>query len=77
MVNIIKSSYSTVKNNPKGKYQLVVKASKWGDLKAKRLTRKTIPASVDECMRETKTADKRLDKIFQTGIHTAKAKTLR
>ena len=46
----------TYKKGEKGKYQLVVKASKWEDLKAKlkRLTRKTIPASLDERMREIK-----------------------
>lgn len=46
----------TYKKGEKGKYQLVVKASKWGDLKAKlkRLTRKTIPASFDERIREIK-----------------------
>ena len=40
----------TYKKGEKGKYQLVVKASKWKELKAKlkRLTRKTIPASFDE-----------------------------
>lgn len=46
----------TYKKGEKGKYQLVVKASKWEDLKAKlkRLTRKTIPASFDERIREIK-----------------------
>lgn len=46
----------TYKKGEKGKYQLVVKASKWEDLKAKlkRLTRKTIPASFDERMHEIK-----------------------
>jgi len=40
----------TYKKGEKGKYQLVVKESKWVELKArlKRLTRKTIPASFDE-----------------------------
>jgi len=40
----------TYKKGEKGKYQLVVKASKWEELKAKlkRLTRKTIPMSFDE-----------------------------
>ena len=40
----------TYKKGEKGKYQLVVKPSKWEELKAKlkRLTRKTIPASFDE-----------------------------
>lgn len=40
----------TYKKGEKGKYQLVVKSSKWTELKAKlkRLTRKTIPASFDE-----------------------------
>jgi len=40
----------TYKKGEKGKYQLVVKESKWQELKAKlkRLTKKTIPASFDE-----------------------------
>ena len=40
----------TYKKGEKGKYQLVVKPSKWKELKAKLklLTRKTIPASFDE-----------------------------
>ena len=40
----------TYKKGEKGKYQLVVKASKWQELKAKlkRITKKTIPASFDE-----------------------------
>lgn len=40
----------TYKKGEKGKYQLVVKESKWKELKAKlkRLTKKTIPASFDE-----------------------------
>jgi len=40
----------TYKKGEKGKYQLVVKESKWRELKAKlkRLTKKTIPASFDE-----------------------------
>ena len=40
----------TYKKGEKGKYQLVVKKSKWKELKAKlkRLTKKTIPASFDE-----------------------------
>jgi RNA-directed DNA polymerase len=40
----------TYKKGERGKYQLVVKKSKWKELKAKlkRLTRKTIPASFDE-----------------------------
>jgi len=46
----------TYQKGEKGKYQLVVKESKWQALKAKlkRLTRKTIPASFDERMREIK-----------------------
>lgn len=36
----------TYKKGEKGKYQLVVKKSKWEELKA--ITRKTIPASFDE-----------------------------
>jgi len=40
----------TYKKGERGKYQLVVKESKWKELKAKlkRLTKKTIPASFDE-----------------------------
>jgi hypothetical protein len=40
----------TYKKGEKGKYQLVVKQSKWEELKAKlkAITRKTIPASFDE-----------------------------
>jgi len=40
----------TYKKGEKGKYQLVVKESKWQELKAKlkHLTKKTIPASFDE-----------------------------
>jgi RNA-directed DNA polymerase len=40
----------TYKKGEKGKYQLVVKKSKWEELKAKlkRLTKKTIPSSFDE-----------------------------
>ena len=40
----------TYKKGEKGKYQLVVKESKWQELKAKlkRITKKTIPASFDE-----------------------------
>ena len=40
----------TYKKGEKGKYQLVVKESKWKELKSKlkRLTKKTIPASFDE-----------------------------
>jgi len=40
----------TYKKGEKGKYQLVVKESKWKELKAKlkRLSKKTIPASFDE-----------------------------
>ena len=40
----------TYKKGEKGKYQLIVKPSKWKELKAKLklLTRKTIPASFDE-----------------------------
>ncbi|MEZ4850186.1 MAG: group II intron reverse transcriptase/maturase [Bacteroidia bacterium] len=40
----------TYKKGERGKYQLVVKKSKWKEFKAKlkRLTRKTIPASFDE-----------------------------
>jgi hypothetical protein len=40
----------TYKKGQKGKYQLVVKPSKWKELKTKlkRLTRKTTPASFDE-----------------------------
>jgi len=40
----------TYNKGEKGKYQLVIKKSKWKELKAKlkRLTRKTIPASFDE-----------------------------
>lgn len=40
----------TYKKGERGKYQLVVKESKWRELKAKlkRLTKKTIPASFDE-----------------------------
>jgi len=40
----------TYKKGERGKYQLVVKESKWQELKAKlkRLTKKTIPASFDE-----------------------------
>jgi RNA-directed DNA polymerase len=40
----------TYKKGEKGKYQLVVKQSKWDELKAKlkAITRKTIPASFDE-----------------------------
>jgi len=40
----------TYKKGEKGKYQLVVKESKWKELKAKlkRLTKKTMPASFDE-----------------------------
>ena len=43
----------TYKKGEKGKYQLVVKPSKWKELKAKLkfLTRKTIPASFDERMK--------------------------
>lgn len=46
----------TYKKGEKGKYQLVVKASKWKALKAKlkRLSRKTIPASFDERIHEIK-----------------------
>jgi len=38
------------KKGEKGKYQLIVKKSKWQELKAKlkRITKKTIPASFDE-----------------------------
>jgi group II intron reverse transcriptase/maturase len=40
----------TYKKGEKGKYQLIVKKSKWQELKAKlkRITKKTIPASFDE-----------------------------
>ena len=43
----------TYKKGEKGKYQLVVKLSKWEELKAKlkAITRKTIPASFDERIR--------------------------
>jgi len=43
---------STYKKGEKGKYQLVVKASKWKDFKAKLkyLTKKTLPMSFDERM---------------------------
>ena len=45
----------TYKKGEKGIYQLVVKPSKWEDLKAKlkRLTRKTIPMSFDERIHRT------------------------
>jgi len=44
----------TYKKNEKGKYQLVVKTSKWKDFKRKLkyLTRKTIPASFDERIKQ-------------------------
>ena len=45
----------TYKKGEKGKYQLVVKQSKWEELKAKlkAITRKTIPASFDERIQRT------------------------
>jgi RNA-directed DNA polymerase len=54
----------TYKKGERGKYQLVVKASKWKELKRKLkyLTRKTIPASFDERI-------KRINQLIRAWIN--------
>ena len=61
----------TYKKGQKGKYQLVVKPSKWKELKTKlkRLTRKTTPASFDERIQKNQPAYQRMDQLLQTSIH--------
>ena len=68
----------TYKKGEKGKYQLVVKKSKWKELKAKLkyLTRKTIPASFDERIHRINLLTRGWINYFKMASIHAKLKTL-
>jgi group II intron reverse transcriptase/maturase len=68
----------TYKKGQKGKYQLVVKPSKWKELKTKlkRLTRKTTPASFDERIHKINLLIRGWTNYFKPASIYAKLKSL-
>ena len=68
----------TYKKGQKGKYQLVVKPSKWKELKTKlkRLTRKTTPASFDERIQKINLLIRGWTNYFKPASIYAKLKSL-